>query len=37
MRWAFMSIERAFVTYSEGVTRGEQTAELGDIGACRRR
>jgi hypothetical protein len=37
MRAAFMSIEEAFVTYSEGMTLASQNAELGDLGACRRR
>jgi hypothetical protein len=37
MRTAFMSIEKAFVTYSEGMTLASQYAELGDFGACRRR
>jgi hypothetical protein len=37
MRAAFMSIERAFVTYSEGMTLASQNAEPGDPGACRRR
>jgi hypothetical protein len=34
---ALMSIEKAFVTYLEGMTRASQNAELGDLGACRRR
>ena len=34
---AVMSIERAFVTYSEGMTLVSQNAQLGDPGACRRR
>jgi hypothetical protein len=37
MRAAFMSIEKAFVTYSEGMTLASQNAQLGDPGACRRR
>jgi hypothetical protein len=37
MRPASMSIERAFVTTSEGMTRASQNAEPGDPGACRRR
>ena len=37
MRQAFMSIEKAFVTYSEGMARVAQNAQLGDLGACRRR
>jgi len=37
MRSAFMSIEMGFVTYSEGMTLASQNAELGDLGACRRR
>jgi hypothetical protein len=37
MRAAFMSIEKAFVTYSEGMTLAATNAELGDFGACRRR
>ena len=36
MRAAFMSIEEAFVTYSEGMTLASQNAQLGDPGACRR-
>jgi hypothetical protein len=32
-----MSIEKAFVTYSEGMTLASQYAELRDFGACRRR
>ena len=37
MRAAFMSIEKGFATYSEGMARALQKAELGDPGACRRR
>jgi hypothetical protein len=37
MRGAFMSNEKAFATYSEGMTLASQNAELGDFGACRRR
>ena len=37
MRAAFMSIEKGFSTYSEGMTRGARNAELGNLGACRRR
>jgi hypothetical protein len=37
MRAAFMSIERAVVTYLEGMTLASQNVELGDLGACRRR
>ena len=37
MRAALMSIAKGFVTYSEGMTRGTENAELGDPGACRRR
>jgi hypothetical protein len=37
MRNAFMSIEKAFVTYSEGMTLVATNAEPGDLGACRRR
>jgi hypothetical protein len=37
MRAALMSIEEAFVTYSEGMARASQNVELGDLGACRRR
>ena len=37
MRRAFMSIEKGFTTYSEGMTLGAQNAELGDPCACRRR
>jgi len=36
MRQAFMSIEKAFGTYSEGMTHVAEDAELGDPGACRR-
>jgi hypothetical protein len=32
---AFMSIQRAFVTYSEGMTRDAATAQPWDPGACR--
>ncbi len=34
---AFMSIEKGFTTYSEGMTRVAENAQLGDPGACRRR
>jgi hypothetical protein len=37
MRHAFMSIEKGFTTYSEGVARVAENAQLGDPGACRRR
>lgn len=37
MRGAFMSIEKADKTYSEGMTRVAENAQLGDLGACRRR
>jgi hypothetical protein len=37
MRTAFMSIERAFLTYSEGMTLVATNAEPRDLGACRRR
>ena len=37
MRRALMSIEKGFTTYSEGMTRGAENAQLGDPGACRRR
>ena len=37
MRSAFTSIEMGFVTYSEGMTRVAENAQLGDPGACRRR
>jgi hypothetical protein len=37
MRAAFMSIEKAVVTYLEGMTLASQNVELGDLGACRRR
>jgi hypothetical protein len=37
MRPAFMSIEKGFSTYSEGMTLAATNAELGDLGACRRR
>jgi hypothetical protein len=37
MRAAFMSIEKAFAPYSEGMTLASQNAGLGDPGACRRR
>ena len=30
MRQAFMSIEKGFMTYSEGMTRGATNVELGD-------
>ena len=34
---AFMSIDQAFVTYSEGMTLASTNAQPGDPGACRRR
>ncbi len=37
MRAAFMSIEKAFGTYSEGMTHVAENAQLGDPCACRRR
>jgi hypothetical protein len=37
MRTAFMSIQKGFSTYSEGMTLASQNAQLGDFGACRRR
>jgi hypothetical protein len=37
MRQAFMSIDKAFVTYSEGMTRVAERAESWNLGACRRR
>jgi hypothetical protein len=37
MRAAVMSIEKAFVTYSEGMTLASQDAQFGDLGAWRRR
>jgi hypothetical protein len=37
MPHAFMSIQKAFVTYSEGMTRDAATAQPWDPGACRRR
>ncbi len=37
MRAAFISIERALVTYSEGMTLASQTAEPREFGAWRRR
>jgi hypothetical protein len=37
MRTAFMSIEKGFVTYLEGMTLASQNVELRDPGACRRR
>jgi hypothetical protein len=37
MRTAFMSIEKGFSTYSEGMTLAATNAELGDPGARRRR
>jgi hypothetical protein len=37
MRAAYMSIERAPVTYLEGMTLASQNAELGNRCACRRR
>ena len=36
MRAASMSIEEAFVTYSEGMTLAATNARPGDLGACRR-
>jgi hypothetical protein len=37
MRAVLMSIEKAFVTYLEGMTLASQNAEPRDRGACRRR
>ena len=37
MRQAFMSIEKGFTTYSEGMTRVAERAQPWDPGACRRR
>src|SRR6266511_945902 len=37
MRHAFMSIRKAFGTYSEGMTRVAERTEPWDPGACRRR
>jgi hypothetical protein len=37
VRAAFMSIEKGFATYSEGMTLASQNAGLGDLGASRRR
>jgi hypothetical protein len=37
VRTAFMSIAKGFSTYSEGMTLVATNAELGDLGACRRR
>jgi hypothetical protein len=37
MRTAFMSIAKGFATYAEGMTLAATNAELGDLGACRRR
>jgi hypothetical protein len=37
MRAAFMSIEKAFVTYSEEMTLAAKNAKPWDLGACRRR
>ena len=37
MRAAFTSIEKAVVTYLEGVTGASQNAEPGNRGGCRRR
>ena len=37
MRAALMSIEKAVLTYLEGMTLASQNVELGDRGACRRR
>jgi hypothetical protein len=37
MRAAFMSIEKGFVTYLEGMTLASQNVELGGPGARRRR
>lgn len=33
---AFMSIDMAFATYSEGMTRAATNAQLWDPGTCRR-
>jgi hypothetical protein len=32
-----MSIAKGFATYSEGMTLAATNAQLGDLGACRRR
>jgi hypothetical protein len=37
MRHAFMSIDKGFMTYSEGMTHVAANAELGNPGTCRRR
>jgi hypothetical protein len=37
MRQAFMSIQMALRTNSEGMTRVAENTQLGDFGACRRR
>jgi hypothetical protein len=37
MRQAFIAIQEAFVTYSEGMTLASQNAQPWDPGACRRR
>jgi hypothetical protein len=37
MREAFMSTDKAFRTYSEGMTHVAENAQPGDPGACRRR
>ena len=37
MRHTFMSIDKAFGTYSEGMTRVAERAEPWNPGACRRR
>jgi hypothetical protein len=37
MRAALMSIEKAFMTYSEGMTRGTHNARAREVGGCSRR
>jgi hypothetical protein len=37
MRLTFMSIEKGFTTYSEGMTRVAERAQPWNLGACRRR
>ena len=37
MRSPFMSIEKAVMTYLEGMTVASQNAEPWNLGACRRR
>jgi hypothetical protein len=37
MRHTFMSIEKGFTTYSEGMTRVAERTQPWNLGACRRR